>query len=291
LKSTPPIPRRRARKNPDLIPPPSLRPNVLPPGIPPGVKPPPKTNFRFSSLLPHLGLLMLLVGLWLLIPHGTQTGDEADWQKLEPVIVVDAGHGGHDNGATKNGLLEKQLTLDTALRLEQHLKKRGFTVIMTRKDDRFIELHERAGIANKQRRALFVSIHFNDSSTGSGDGVETFYASEKVAPSSAGFFSKPVEPPPADNGAGFAQLVQQSIIGRLDVKDRGIKERAFAVVRHTRCPAILVEGGFVNNAAEARKLANPRYRDQLAAAICEGVVAYHNQRTQEAAKTQVAAAR
>lgn len=249
------------------------------------MKPPPKTGFRFSSLLPHLGLVMLLVGLWLLIPRGLQTGDGADWQKMVPVIVVDAGHGGHDNGATKNGLVEKHLTLDTALRLEQHLKKRGFTVIMTRKDDRFLELHDRANVANKQRRALFVSVHFNDSTTGSGDGVETFFASEKVAPSSAGFFSKPVEPPPADNGAGFAQFVQQSIISRLGVKDRGIKGRQFAVVRHTRCPAVLVEGGFVNNAAEARKLANPRYRDQLAAAICEGVVAYHNHRTQEAAQT------
>ena len=270
---------------------PLQRPRILPPGIPSGVKPPtpPISSFRFSSLLPHLGLVLLLIGLWLAIPRGgSPSGDGADGEPAIPVIVVDAGHGGHDNGATKNGLVEKQLTLDTALRLEALLKKRGFQVIMTRRDDRFLELHERADVANAQRRALFVSIHFNDSTTGSGDGVETFFASDKVAPSSSGLFSKPPEPPPADNGAGFAQFVQQSLVKRLGVTDRGIKGRQFAVVRHTRCPAILVEGGFVNNPAEARKLANPRYRDQIAAAICDGVVAYHNKRVLESEQTRVA---
>ena len=207
---------------------------------------------------------------------------------MVPVIVVDAGHGAHDKGATANGLVEKQLTLDTALRLERLLKQRGFTVAMTRRDDTFIALYDRTKVANQYPHALFVSIHFNDSTTGSGDGVETFYASEKVVASSGGWFSKKVEPPPADNGAGFAQVVQSAIVSRLGVTDRGTKSRSFAVVRHTRCPAILVEGGFVNNPAESHKLREPAYREKLAGAIADGIAMYFQKTTMdaEAAKTR-----
>ena len=215
----------------------------------------------------------------MLIPKGPHS-TSADLESTIPVIVIDAGHGAHDNGATRNGLVEKQLTLDTALRVERLLQKRGFTVVMTRRDDTFVELYDRAQIANRYSRALFVSIHFNDSTTGSGDGVETFYASEKVAPSTGGWFSKKVEAPPADNGAGFAQLVQSAIVARLGVTDRGTKGRSLAVVRHTRCPAILVEGGFVNNPADARKLRDPAYREKLASAIVDGISLYHRQRTE-----------
>lgn len=242
---------------------------------------PPGTTFRFKSLLPYLGLILLLLGLWMMIPKGPRV-TPAELETLVPVIVIDAGHGAHDNGATRNGLVEKQLTLDTALRIERLLQKRGFTVAMTRRNDTFLELFDRAQVANQYPRALFVSIHFNDSTTGSGDGVETFYASEKVVASSRSWFAKKVEAPPADNGAGFAQVVQNSIIARLGVTDRGIKGRALAVVRHTRCPAILVEGGFVNNSAEARKLRDPAYREKLAIAIVDGISLYHRQRTMEA---------
>lgn len=225
-----------------------------------------------------------------MIPKGTHDG-EGDVTSLVPVIVVDPGHGGHDNGATRNGLVEKQLTLDTALRLERMLQKRGFTVVMTRRDDRFVDLYERAQVANAQQRALFVSVHFNDNTTASGDGVETFYASDKVVGSGGIFSKRTLEDPPADNGAAFAQAVQQSVIARMGVTDRGIKGRPFAVVRHTRCPAVLVEGGFINNPAEARKLKDDGYRERLAAAISDGVVAYHNQRTLAATQSRIAKAK
>lgn len=214
----------------------------------------------------------------MLIPKG-QRDTSVDPESTVPIIVIDAGHGAHDKGATRNGLIEKQLTLDTALRVERLLQKRGFTVVMTRRDDTFLELLDRVQLANQYARALFVSIHFNDSTTGSGDGVETFYASEKFAPSTSGWFAKKVEAPPTDNGAAFAQAVQNSIVARLGVTDRGIKGRALAVVRHTRCPAILVEGGFVNNPTEARKLRDPAYREKLAIAIVDGITLYQRQRT------------
>jgi N-acetylmuramoyl-L-alanine amidase len=247
-----------------------------------------KKPFRFVNLVPFALLLAVLIGLWVTIPKGEKPATPVNFESLVPVIVVDAGHGGNDNGATRNGLVEKQLALDTALRLERLLKKRGFTVVLTRNDDRFLELYDRAQIANQYPRALFVSIHFNDSSTATGEGVETFYAADKVAGSFGGLLSGKVEPPPADNGAGFAQAVQKSVAGRLGALDRGTKARQLAVVRHTRCPAILVEGGFINNPLDARKLKEPTYRERLADAICEGVVSYHNQRVLEASQPKVA---
>lgn len=198
-----------------------------------------------------------------------------------PVIVVDAGHGGHDSGALGNGLCEKHLTLDTALRLEKHLRQRGFRVLLTRRDDRFLSLYERPQLANELPNALFVSIHYNDNTTASGDGVETFYAVRK-----AGWL--PVTVQGANACEVFAQCVQSSLVSTLGVTDRGTKARQLAVVRYARCPAVLVEGGFINNPAEARKLAVPDYREMVAKAIADGVAGYQRARTQPAKDPQIA---
>ncbi len=202
-----------------------------------------------------------------------------------PTIVIDAGHGGHDSGALGNGLCEKALTLDTALRLERQLRKRGFAVVLTRRDDRFLELFDRSQVANELPRALFVSVHFNDNTTSSGDGVETFYAARKAGwlPASTG-----AESPEAMACATFAQSVQASLVSALGVTDRGAKPRQLAVVRYARCPAVLVEGGFINNPAEARRLALPEYREIIATAIANGVVAYQQQCDRAAKAGQLA---
>lgn len=206
-----------------------------------------------------------------------------------PTVVVDAGHGGHDGGAARNGLREKDLTLDTALRLEKKLRVLGFPVVLTRRDDRFLELGARSDIANRHPRALFVSIHFNDNVAAVGEGVETYYAGEKTPVaeegwSFAGLFRATPEPPPADNGVAFAQTVQASIIGALGVTDRGVKSARYAVIRQTRCPAVLVEGGFINNPAQAREIAKPAYREKLATGIADAVAAYQRKRAQEAGR-------
>lgn len=244
--------------------------------------------------IPVLALLMLLTGAWLILPDPNATS----WMfpapdRSRPTVVIDPGHGGRDSGAMSNGLREKDLTLDTALRLERHLREEGFPVVMTRRDDRFLELFERANIANGIRRALFVSIHFNDNTTASGDGVETFYAQQKAAFSDdgwtlAGLFQGHAEAPPLDQGASFAQAVQASMVESLKVTDRGAKPRQLAVVRLTRCPAVLVEGGFLNNPAEARKLARDDYREKLAAAITSGVAAYTREKQAQENAAQIA---
>jgi N-acetylmuramoyl-L-alanine amidase len=196
-----------------------------------------------------------------------------------PTIVIDAGHGGQDSGATGNGLVEKNLTLDTAIRLERQLRLRGFAVVLTRRDDTFIDLYERPEVANALPNPLFVSLHFNDNTTASGDGVETFYSAAQIG-SVPVSLSPDATPAPPTPSAQFAQCMQASLVGLLGVTDRGAKPRQLAVVRCARCPAVLVEGGFINNPNEARLLALPEYRERIAIAVAEGVVAYQKQRTQ-----------
>jgi N-acetylmuramoyl-L-alanine amidase len=215
---------------------------------------------------------------------------------LKPTVVVDAGHGGQDSGAIRNGLREKDLTLDTALRVEKELRKRGFSVVLTRRADFFLELPERVGIANKIPRALFVSIHFNDNATAAGEGVETYYASEKSISEEVGWrfaalFGQKREPPPADNGLGFARSVHAAVVEALPVTDRGVKQARFVVIRQTRCPAVLVEGGFINNPAQARAISQPEYREKLAAAVAEGVADYHRQQIIELRQPRLAQTR
>jgi N-acetylmuramoyl-L-alanine amidase len=198
-----------------------------------------------------------------------------------PTVVLDAGHGGKDDGARGQGLVEKDLTLDVTQRTQKLLQQFGFKTVLTRSDDTFISLPERAAIGNRIDNAIFVSVHFNHAYTGASTGVETFYASEKLPPESAwtwvGFFSKP-EPVTADNGETLAGFIQASMVMRTEATNRGIKSRPLHVLRHTRCPAVLVECGFISNPLESRIIANAEYRDRLAKSIAEGVMSYTKSR-------------
>ncbi len=203
-----------------------------------------------------------------------------------PTIVVDPGHGGIDCGARRNGLLEKDLTLDTALRVEAKLRLLGFSVVLTRREDRYVELSERSRVANRLPRSLFVSIHFNDFASGVGQGVETFFATDKVPePEPAWYFAdlfpKVRITPPADNGLAFARTMQSAAVRMLGISDRGVKAARLAVVRHTLCPAVLIEGGFINNPIQAREIGTQEYRDKLADAIVAGIATYQRQCLEE----------
>jgi N-acetylmuramoyl-L-alanine amidase len=212
-----------------------------------------------------------------------------------PVVVIDPGHGGRDQGATANALVEKDLTLDLAFRTERLLQTYGFKTVLTRRDDTFLSLIDRAEMANKYERSLFVSLHFNKSESSAATGIETYYASQKVLPEPqwtwAGFFNKPQANDDVDTGENFAGYVQTALVSRTEAGNRGIKPKALYVVRHTKVPAILVEGGFISNLFEARLIATPQYRDRLAAAVVEGVIQYSNTLPrQRPAPTQLAKA-
>jgi N-acetylmuramoyl-L-alanine amidase len=169
-------------------------------------------------------------------------------------IVIDAGHGGHDLGAADSLVYEKHINLDVARRLERSLRELGFRTVMTRTRDEFIPLDTRAAIANRHRNAIFVSIHFNSSYKNQVSGIETFYRSSE--------------------SKYLADIVQRELIRNIGAVDRGVKTANFAVLKRTRHPAILVEGGFVSNARERDALTDPRYRQIVADSVARSVVAF-----------------
>ncbi|MBL9152063.1 MAG: N-acetylmuramoyl-L-alanine amidase [Verrucomicrobiales bacterium] len=177
-------------------------------------------------------------------------GAEAAFQ----TVVIDAGHGGHDLGAADSLVYEKHINLDVARRLERSLREMGFRTVMTRSRDEFIALDTRAAIANRYRNAIFVSIHFNSSYKNQVSGIETFYRSS--------------------GSKALADLVQGELIRNIGAVNRGVKTANFAVLKKTRHPAILVEGGFVSNARERDALTDPRYRQIVADSVARSVVAF-----------------
>lgn len=242
--------------------------------------------------MPCVGLIVFVGCFTFIIVPDTDKPSERKStarQSALPVVVIDPGHGGNDEGARSHGVTEKAMTLDIALRVNRMLAAFNVPTVLTRGDDRYVALSERVAIANKIDNAIFVSIHFNQSADQSGNGVETFYADQKVPPGLdwtwIGFFSKPA-PPQTDNGETLAGFIQTSLVSRLSEFNRGIKSRSLYVVRHTRCPAVLVEGGFLSNLMEAQLLTNTDYRDRMAAAIVEGILSYEKtqQRTEPPSK-------
>jgi N-acetylmuramoyl-L-alanine amidase len=169
-------------------------------------------------------------------------------------VVIDAGHGGQDNGGQWGRVYEKHLALDTAVRLEKHLKNMGYRTVMTRRSDYFLTLPQRCQIANRYRDAIFVSIHFNYTWKQEVSGLETFYFNSE--------------------GQKIANQVQNSLIRFTRSIDRNEKFARFYVIRNTKMPSILVEGGFVSNEAERKRMKTARFREALARAIADGIRRY-----------------
>ena len=171
-------------------------------------------------------------------------------------VVVDAGHGGFDNGARgRQGLSEKMLTLDVARRLKPLLEARGYHVVMTRTTDVFIPLGGRTAISNSHSDAAFVSIHFNCSPRRAANGVETYYYDRRSAP--------------------FASNILREIATCYGSHSRGVKYARFYVLHHNQRPATLLELGFVSNPKENAKLQDPRVRQLLAERIAAGIARGH----------------
>ncbi|MGB6250108.1 MAG: N-acetylmuramoyl-L-alanine amidase [Terriglobales bacterium] len=211
-------------------------------------------------------------------------------------IVLDAGHGGWDLGTVgREGLVEKDLVLDVTQRLGKLLQARlGAEVMFTRTDDTYLPLEQRADIANQAQADLFVSVHANYSSSATARGVETYYTNLFSAPGSReverredGTFAKLT---PVSLTAGglhekieesrrLAASVQRALYATLsatspDIRNRGIKDSAFAVLTGTTMPAILTEISFVSSPADERNLQSETYRQQIAEAIYQGIARY-----------------
>ena len=216
-------------------------------------------------------------------------------------IVVDAGHGGWDLGTVgRKGLLEKDLVLEIAQRLGKLLESRlGADVILTRNDDNYIPLDERAGKANQSQADLFISVHANYSDLPSARGVETYYTNLFSAPNAKDLETREKETRDQDHSKNanaavlsaadlhekieqsrrLAASVQRSLYGTLSaqnpgLRDRGVKAASYVVLTETAMPGILAEVSFVSSPTDEQKLRSDGYREQIAEALYKGIARY-----------------
>ncbi len=244
--------------------------------------------------------LMVPAGLTGLLPAGLGRG------RISGVVILDPGHGGRDTGAVANGIREKDVVLDIALRAAGKLRARGARVILTRRGDRFISLAERSRIANSTPGAVFVSIHANSLSRRnaravSTHGIETFVLTRRISESyrvnkAARTYDLQQDTEhgmqtlsPARERAAIAALskkartssvslacrVQAHLTGITHDTDRGVRQMNLAVLRENYFgPAILTEIGFISHPPTAAKFETVAYRDRLAQAISDGVAEF-----------------
>lgn len=172
-------------------------------------------------------------------------------------VVIDAGHGGSDNGAIRNGINEKDITLDVAKRVEALLKKEGYAVKMTRTSDVYVSLQGRCDISNAYDPDIFVSIHVNSSVRPEITGIETHYYHQE--------------------SMSLAQTLHSSLASNINSKNRGLFKSKFYVINHTTAPSILMEIGFISNDGERAQLVSEKRKQDTARAIAEGVKNYFKQ--------------
>src|SRR5213595_2361195 len=197
-------------------------------------------------------------------------------------VVLDPGHGGHDKGAVSRYGNEKDFALDVARKLRPLLQAKGLRVIMTREGDYFVPLEVRAQIANAARNSIFVSIHFNATDRDpNATGFEIFSFTPRGAPSTSDNWLTPTALSMQAGSEVDAQsmalsaCIYHSLLGHIPEFDRGIKRARFAVLRLTRVPAVLVEGGFLTERGESQLIAKKDWRSKLAQAIGVGIENYH----------------
>jgi len=214
-------------------------------------------------------------------------------------IVIDAGHGGHDYGTIgPNGVMEKEVVLDVALRLARIVQQRmGAEVVLTRSDDTFIPLQERTAIANDHKADLFLSIHANSSPAPEVAGTETFFLNFTNAPDALNVAAR--ENAGAEKSVGelkdliqtitlndkieeshtFADDIQTAIHGNAArsnaaAHNRGVKRAPFVVLIGAGMPSVLAEIGFLSNARDESNLGKPEYRQKVAEALYKGLSQY-----------------
>ncbi|HEY5892770.1 MAG TPA: N-acetylmuramoyl-L-alanine amidase [Chthoniobacterales bacterium] len=190
-------------------------------------------------------------------------------------VVLDAGHGGNDNGTWSSLGSEKIFTLDVINRTAVLLQRHGYSVAFTRSSDVYVPLAERVRLANQNPDAVFISVHFN---AGPARGIETYCLAPQGVPSTdnrpaiTDVLFNPGNALDAQNVA-LATAVHGSVLKRLKSPDRGVRRARFHVLRDILIPAVLVEGGYLSG-GDARSIASPLYREALAQGITEAVRRY-----------------
>jgi N-acetylmuramoyl-L-alanine amidase len=248
--------------------------------------------------------LIIFLTVILILATSESFSQNADY-KFDKV-VIDAGHGGKDPGATFSGIHEKDIVLDVALRAGKLLKSKcpEISVVYIRDKDVFPELSYRAEKANKSKADLFISIHANSTKSKGVTGVETFIlglrrSNENLEVTKAensvilleedyttkyeGFDPNVAESyimfemmqnEYMEQSMMFAETVQRNIISSTGQKDRGVKQEPLLVLRMTAMPSVLIEIGFMSTESERKFLLTDKAKDQMAKAIVDGIIEY-----------------
>ncbi|MGE8138043.1 N-acetylmuramoyl-L-alanine amidase [Bacillus safensis] len=177
---------------------------------------------------------------------------------LGETIFIDPGHGAQDAGAIGNGLLEKNINLEVALKLRSRLHQAGALIVMSRTSDTFDSLQTRVSKGAQANADIFISIHANANDNSGANGTETYYDTTYAAAHSV----------------KLAQQVQPRMVNALGTKDRGVKTAGFYVIKYSRMPSILLETGFVTSPIDASILKSTAAKDRLASGITTGVSNY-----------------
>lgn len=211
-----------------------------------------------------VALLLLLV---LFFRPAVSSGDQVSsagnfnfslpWDKGKGLVMLDAGHGGRDQGTSYGDILEKDLTLEITQKVRELLEDADYQVLLTRSKDTFMDKHERADFANAKKPEVFVSIHCNFLESGQADGIETYYDPDKEAG------SRPL-----------AEGIQTHIIEETGATDRSARADNFVVITDTTMPAALVEVGFLSDEEERANLQDESYQRKLAEGIAAGILEY-----------------
>lgn len=215
-------------------------------------------------------------------------------------IVIDAGHGGHDPGAQANGIVEKDLVLDVALRLQKLLEAQpGMEVVLTRGTDEYIPLEERTAIANRAGADLFLSIHANASPRAEARGLETYFLNFATNPEAEAVAARENATSTQNMGhlpdilkaialnaklaesRELAMMVQTSMVRRLktqntSVRDLGVKQAPFVVLIGAQMPSVLAEISFVTNRTDASSLKQASSKQRIAQALFDAIVKYQS---------------
>src|SRR5512132_2745985 len=246
----------------------------------------------FRNALAVAGLLLIIASLvWIAFHQEKRPAVNAQSKATQlgtpksfAVVVLDPGHGGQDSGAMCGGVMEKDLTLDVARRVDRLLDSEGIATLMTRLGDSYVSLADRAAFGNRVNESIFISIHFNENNKPVASGVETYYAAHQIASGSTlstlaswlPFFSRPPSNSPKPESQSLAGFIQEALVARTRSIDRGTQAQQFFVIANVTSPAVLIEGGFITNRDELSKLASEDYRDQLAAAVADGILRYRD---------------
>jgi N-acetylmuramoyl-L-alanine amidase len=240
------------------------------------------------TILALLGVLLMIASfVWMQMAPRRESIAKSTKAQRPPtprpfaVVVLDPGHGGQDSGAMCGGVLEKDLTLDVSRRIDRLLDAEGIATLMTRLGDTYVSLADRAAFANRVSNSIFISIHFNEDNQPVSSGVETYYAAHQITAGSfvaswLPFLWRAVSESPNSESQKLAGFIQEALVARTRAVDRGTKPKEFFVIANVTSPAALIEGGFLTNKEDISKLASENYREEIAAAVADGILRYRD---------------